>query len=81
MAVGQGINPLVTNSTEGLELTAKGTIAVDKNLATTKKGVFAGGDATTGAATVISAMGTGKDAAQAIDKYLRETYGEQGEQR
>lgn len=79
MAVGQGINPLVTNSTEGLELTSKGTIVVDENLATTKKGVFAGGDATTGAATVILAMGTGKQAARSIDKYLRETYGKQGD--
>lgn len=75
MAVGQGINPLVTNSTKGLELTSRGTIVVDENLATTKKGVFAGGDATTGAATVISAMGTGKEAARSIDRYLRETFG------
>lgn len=75
MAVGQGVNPLVTSSTEGLELNSHGNIIVDENLATTKKGVFAGGDATTGAATVISAMGTGKEAARSIDRYLRETYG------
>lgn len=78
MAVGQGINPLVTNSTGGLELTPRGTIVVDEDFATTKKGVFAGGDVATGSATVITAMGAGKEAARSIDKYLRETYGNQG---
>jgi len=81
MAVGQGINPLVTSSTEGLKVSDHGTIVVDENMATTKKGVFAGGDVTSGAATVISAMGAGKQAAKSIDKYLRETYGKQGEPR
>lgn len=79
IAVGQGINPLISKSTQGLQLTPKGTIMVDANMATTRKGVFAGGDVATGAATVITAMGAGKKAARSIDKYLRETYGTQGE--
>ncbi|MBQ7642568.1 MAG: NADPH-dependent glutamate synthase, partial [Clostridia bacterium] len=70
MAIGTSPNPLIKNTTEGLEVNARGGIVVDENLMTTRKGVFAGGDAVTGAATVISAMGAGKKAAAAIDKYL-----------
>ncbi|MGI6284648.1 NADPH-dependent glutamate synthase [Neomoorella humiferrea] len=73
MAIGQGPNPLVLQTTPGLELTRKGTIAADEATgATSRKGVFAGGDIVTGAATVILAMGAGKAAARAIDRYLRE---------
>ncbi|QGP94070.1 Glutamate synthase [NADPH] small chain [Neomoorella glycerini] len=73
MAIGQGPNPLVLRTTPGLELTRKGTIAADEATgATSRQGVFAGGDIVTGAATVILAMGAGKAAARAIDKYLRE---------
>lgn len=71
MAIGQGPNPLVLNTTPGLELTRKGTIAADEATgATSRKGVFAGGDIVTGAATVILAMGAGKTAAKAIHEYL-----------
>jgi glutamate synthase (NADPH/NADH) small chain len=69
-ALGQGPNPLLLNATEGLELTKKGTIAVDENLKTSLDGVYAGGDIVTGAATVISAMGAGKKAALSIHEYL-----------
>ncbi|MBC7326178.1 MAG: FAD-dependent oxidoreductase, partial [Moorella sp. (in: Bacteria)] len=73
MAIGQGPNPLVLQTTPGLELTRKGTIAADEGSgATSRQGVFAGGDIVTGAATVILAMGAGKTAARAIDRYLRE---------
>lgn len=72
VAIGQGPNPLVTKSTPGLELNRKGNIVADsETLATTKPGVFAGGDIVTGAATVILAMGAGKTAARAIDEYLK----------
>ncbi|OIQ08361.1 NADPH-dependent glutamate synthase [Neomoorella thermoacetica] len=73
IAIGQGPNPLVLRTTPGLKLTSKGTIAADEATgATSRKGVFAGGDIVTGAATVILAMGAGKAAARAIDAYLRE---------
>ncbi|MGB9662988.1 MAG: NADPH-dependent glutamate synthase [Moorellaceae bacterium] len=73
IAIGQGPNPLVLRTTPGLELTRKGTIAADEDTgATSRRGVFAGGDIVTGAATVILAMGAGKKAARAIDAYLRE---------
>nr|WP_297199190.1 NADPH-dependent glutamate synthase [Thermanaeromonas sp.] len=73
IAIGQGPNPLVLRTTPGLELTKKGTIAADEETgATSRPGVFAGGDIVTGAATVILAMGAGKKAARAIDAYLRE---------
>ena len=72
MALGTRPNPLIPMTTTGLEVTAKGTIVVnDETGETTKKGVFAGGDIVTGAATVILAMGAGKDAAKAIDQYVR----------
>lgn len=72
LALGQGPNPLVPRTTPGLALTPKGNIVADeKTGATSKRGVFAGGDIVTGAATVIEAMGAGKRAARAIDAYLR----------
>ena len=72
MSIGTSPNPLIKSTTEGLEVNKRGGIIVEEATgATTKKGVFAGGDAVTGAATVISAMGAGKIAAKAIDEYLR----------
>ncbi len=72
VAIGQGPNPLVTKTTPGLELNRKGNIVADpETFATSKPGVFAGGDIVTGAATVILAMGAGKTAAKAIDAYLK----------
>jgi glutamate synthase (NADPH/NADH) small chain len=72
MAIGQGPNPLLTSTTTGLNLTKTGNIVADETTGkTSKKGVFAGGDIVTGAATVILAMGAGKKAAQSIDAYLR----------
>jgi glutamate synthase (NADPH/NADH) small chain len=73
MGIGQGPNPLVTKSTEGLELNRWGNIVVDEEtMMTSIPGVFAGGDIVTGAATVILAMGAGKKASAGIDRYLRE---------
>lgn len=73
MAIGQGPNPLVQSTTKGLETNRKGNIIADPETgATSKPGVFAGGDIVTGAATVILAMGAGKKAAAAIDNYLKE---------
>ncbi|MFZ3102873.1 MAG: NADPH-dependent glutamate synthase [Desulfitobacteriaceae bacterium] len=72
VAIGQGPNPLVTTSTPGLELNKRGNIVADpETLATSKPGVFAGGDIVTGAATVILAMGAGKKAAAGIVGYLK----------
>ncbi len=72
-AIGQGPNPLLTQSTKDLELTKWGNIVADpETCKTSRKGVFAGGDIVTGAATVILAMGAGKKAAVAIDKYLKD---------
>ena len=71
MSIGTSPNPLIKMTTEGLETNKRGGIIVEEGSgATTREGVFAGGDAVTGAATVISAMGAGKTAAAAIDKYL-----------
>ena len=71
MAIGTSPNPLIKMTTKGLEVNAHGGIIVEESTgATTRKGVFAGGDAVTGAATVISAMGAGKLAAAAIDDML-----------
>ena len=70
MAIGTSPNPLIKNTTAGLEVNGHGGIIVDDNGATSKEGVFAGGDAVTGAATVISAMGAGKLAAKSIHEYL-----------
>lgn len=73
VAIGQGPNPLVTKSTEGLELNKRGNIVADEEtLETSIPGVFAGGDIVTGAATVILAMGAGKKAAAAMDNYLKQ---------
>ena len=72
MALGTSPNPLISKTTEGLETTRRGCLVADENGATTRPGVFAGGDAVTGAATVILAMGAGRTAAKAIDEYLRQ---------
>lgn len=71
MAIGTSPNPLIRSTTEGLETNRKGCLIADDNGATTRDGVFAGGDAVTGAATVILAMGAGKTAAKAMDEYIQ----------
>lgn len=72
MALGTTPNPLIKSTTEGLETQKWGGIVVDEETgATSREGVFAGGDAVTGAATVILAMGAGKTAAAAIDRYIK----------
>ena len=71
MALGTNPNPLIKNTTKGLEVNKHGGIIVDENALTSREGVYAGGDAVTGAATVILAMGAGKQAAAAIDEYLQ----------
>lgn len=71
MALGTSPNPLIKSTTEGLETNKKGCIVADDTAATSREGVFAGGDAVTGAATVILAMGAGKNAAESIDKYIK----------
>lgn len=70
MSLGTSPNPLITSTTEGLNADGRKRIIADENGKTSKKGVFAGGDAVTGAATVILAMEAGKKAAKAIDEYL-----------
>ena len=70
IAIGTSPNPLIKSTTKGLEVNARGGIIVNENGLTSRDGVYAGGDAVTGAATVISAMGAGKVAAKAIDEYL-----------
>ena len=70
IAVGTIPNPLIPSSTPELKTTKWGTLAVDERGRTTMRGVWAGGDITTGAATVISAMGAGKLAARDMDKWL-----------
>jgi len=70
MAIGTSPNPLIKNTTDGLEVNNRGGIIVNEDGLTSRKAVFAGGDAVTGAATVISAMGAGKVGAKAIDEYL-----------
>ncbi len=76
MAIGTSPNPLIRNTTPGLDVNKRGCLIVDDTEATTKKGVYAGGDAVTGAATVILAMGAGKKAAAAIDAYIKDQNGE-----
>lgn len=71
MAIGTSPNPLIKSTTNGLETNKKGCIIADETTATSREGVFAGGDAVTGAATVILAMGAGKTAAESIDKYIK----------
>ncbi|MBE6810555.1 MAG: NADPH-dependent glutamate synthase [Ruminococcaceae bacterium] len=70
ISIGTSPNPLIKNTTDGLEVNCRGGIIVTEDGLTTRDGVYAGGDAVTGAATVISAMGAGKTAAKAIDEYL-----------
>ncbi len=73
IAIGTSPNPLIKRTTKGLETNPRGGIVVEEGTGkTSKEGTFAGGDAVTGAATVISAMGAGKTAARAIDEYLME---------
>ena len=71
MAIGTSPNPLIRSTTPGLDTDRRGCIVADETGATSRPGVFAGGDAVTGAATVILAMGAGKEAAQAIDEYIK----------
>lgn len=72
MSIGTSPNPLIKMTTNGLDVNSRGGIIVEETTgATTKEGVYAGGDAVTGAATVISAMGAGKVAANSIDEYLK----------
>ena len=70
MSLGTSPNPLISSTTKGLETNKWKCIVADEHGLTTKEGVYAGGDAVTGAATVILAMGAGKKAAEAIDEYL-----------
>ncbi len=70
VAIGTSPNPLIRTTTKGIEANNRGCLVVDEAMQTTKEGVYAGGDAVTGAATVILAMGAGKIAAQSIHKYL-----------
>ncbi|MDE6781288.1 MAG: NADPH-dependent glutamate synthase [Ruminococcus sp.] len=71
MSIGTSPNPLIKSTTEGLDTQKWGGIIADENGLTSKEGVYAGGDAVTGAATVILAMGAGKTAAAAMDKYIQ----------
>ncbi len=72
IAIGTSPNPLIKSTTEGLEVNRRGGIVIDETGLTSRSHVYAGGDAVTGAATVISAMGAGKTAAEAIDRALSE---------
>ncbi len=71
MAIGTSPNPLIKSTTEGLDTQKWGGIIADEDGKTSKEGVYAGGDAVTGAATVILAMGAGKKAAAAMDEYMQ----------
>ena len=71
IAIGTSPNPLIRSTTPGLATTRKGGIEADEGGRTSREGVFAGGDAVTGAATVILAMGAGKTGAKSIDEYIR----------
>ena len=71
MSIGTSPNPLIRNTTKGLETNKWGCFIADENGLTSREGVYAGGDAVTGAATVILAMGAGKTAAKAMDEYIR----------
>ena len=71
MSLGTSPNPLIARTTAGLETNRRGCLVADENGATTRPGVFAGGDAVTGAATVILAMGAGRKAAAAIHEYIK----------
>ena len=72
IAIGQGPSPIIQQTTPGLDTNKRGNITAQETGATSREGVFAGGDVVTGAATVISAMGAGKIAAQAIHEYMQE---------
>ena len=72
MSLGTSPNPLITSTTEGLDINKRKCIIANENGLTSREGVYAGGDAVTGAATVISAMGAGKKSAKAIDEYIKE---------
>lgn len=71
MALGTSPNPLIKDTTEGLDVTRRGCLVADEEGHTTRPGIFAGGDAVTGAATVILAMGAGRKAAKAIHEYCQ----------
>ena len=71
VSIGTSPNPLIKNTTDGLDANNRGCLVADENGATSREGVFAGGDAVTGAATVILAMGAGKKAAAAMDEYIQ----------
>jgi len=71
ISVGTSPNPLLSSTTKGLDVNKFGCLVVDDNMSTTCDGVYAGGDAVTGAATVILAMGAGKIAAESIDEYIK----------
>ena len=71
MALGTSPNPLIKDTTDNLATEKWGGICADESGRTSREGVFAGGDAVTGAATVILAMGAGKTAASAIDEYIK----------
>lgn len=71
MSIGTSPNPLIRNTTKGLDINKHGCFIADENGQTSREGVFAGGDAVTGAATVILAMGAGKTAAKAMDEYIK----------
>ncbi|MDE6580434.1 MAG: FAD-dependent oxidoreductase, partial [Ruminiclostridium sp.] len=71
MSIGTSPNPLIRSTTKGLDTNRKGCLIVnEETMQTTREGIYAGGDAVTGAATVILAMGAGKQAAKSIDEYL-----------
>lgn len=71
MSIGTSPNPLIRTTTHGLEANKRGCLVVNEDMLTTREGVYAGGDAVTGAATVILAMGAGKTAAKSIDEYIK----------
>ncbi|MDC7244012.1 MAG: FAD-dependent oxidoreductase, partial [Sphaerochaetaceae bacterium] len=71
ISIGTSPNPLIKDTTVGLDVNSRGCIVVNENNLTSRASVYAGGDAVTGAATVISAMGAGKVASKAIDEYLQ----------
>lgn len=72
VAIGNSPNPLIRTTTEGIEANRRGCLVVEEDtMRTTRQGVYAGGDAVTGAATVILAMGAGRQAAKSIDEYIK----------
>lgn len=72
VSIGTSPNPLIVSTTENLAQGKYGEIVADENGQTSREGIFAGGDAVSGSATVILAMGAGRVAAQSIDRYLKE---------